>query len=144
MAGLPERVLIVRDQDLLNPNAEPAAKGGMVIPPAIVDRDGDALNTGTGTGKPAKDLSLNFVPVPYPDYHPATIMMRPSERQLWRVLNSSAITYLNLQVLLNGGPQMLGVVALDGVPINHNGMRRMASYGRTTWECRLAAESNLL
>ena len=124
VAGLPERVLIVRDQDLLNPNAPPATKEGMVIAPAVVDRDGDALNTGTGTGKPAKDLSLNFVPVAYPDYHPATIVMRPSEQQLWRVLNASAITYLNLQVLLNGGPQMLGVVALDGVPINHNGMSK--------------------
>ena len=36
----------------------------------LLDAEGDAMNTGTGTGKPAKDLSLNFVPVAYPDYHP--------------------------------------------------------------------------
>ena len=37
----------------------------------LIDRDGDAANNGTGFGKPAKDLSINFVPVPYPDYPPA-------------------------------------------------------------------------
>ncbi len=120
LAGLPERVLIVRDQDLLNPNAQPVSSDE-APPPVVLDRDGDIMNTGTGTGKPAKDLSLNFVPVPFPDYPSAVIRMRPSERQLWRVLNASAITYLNLQVLYNEVPQMLGVVALDGEPIHENG-----------------------
>ncbi|HTX14764.1 MAG TPA: multicopper oxidase domain-containing protein [Candidatus Baltobacteraceae bacterium] len=120
VAGLPERVLVVRDQDLLNPNAPPS-KSEPVVPRMLFDRDGDAANTGTGFGKPAKDLSINFVPVPYPDYPPASIKMRPGERQLWRVLNASAITYLNLQVLFNNAPQPLGLVALDGVPLNENG-----------------------
>ncbi|MGB2887087.1 MAG: multicopper oxidase domain-containing protein [Candidatus Acidiferrales bacterium] len=117
LAGLPERVLIVRDQELMNPNAEQPHSDNL---PALVlrDRKGDILNTGTGGGKPAKDLSLNFVPVPFPTYPPAIIRMKPSERQLWRVLNASAITYLNLRVLFDGAPQPLGVVALDGVPIN--------------------------
>jgi FtsP/CotA-like multicopper oxidase with cupredoxin domain len=122
LAGLPERVMIVRDQDLVNPNAAPTQSGSAPLPPVRLDADGDALNTGTGTGKPAKDLSLNFVPIPYPDYPPAVIAMRPSERQLWRVLNASAITYLNLQVLYGNAAQALGVVALDGVPINENRM----------------------
>jgi len=121
LAGLPERVLIVRDQDLIHPNAPPKSDA-VHMPPIILDAEGDVMNTGTGTGKPAKDLSLNFVPVPYPDYPPAIITMRPSEQQLWRVLNASAITYLNLQVLFNDSTQALGVVALDGVPINENGM----------------------
>jgi FtsP/CotA-like multicopper oxidase with cupredoxin domain len=86
-----------------------------------VDHDGDSANNGTGFGKPAKDLSINFVPVPYPDYPPAAIQMKPQERQFWRVLNASAITYLNLAVLYKRAPQQLGVVALDGVPINANG-----------------------
>ncbi len=47
--------------------------------------------------------------------------MKPEERQLWRVLNASAITYLNLAVLFKRAPQMLGIVALDGVPLNANG-----------------------
>jgi FtsP/CotA-like multicopper oxidase with cupredoxin domain len=120
VAGLHERVLVIRDQDLLNPNAPPA-KSEPVVPKFLVDHDGDAANTGTGFGKPAKDLSINFVPVPYPDYPPAAIQMKPQERQFWRVLNASAITYLNLAVLYKHAPQQLGIVALDGVPINANG-----------------------
>ena len=120
VAGLPERVLVIRDQDLLNPNAPPS-KSEPVIPKFMVDHDGDAVNNGSGFGKPAKDLSINFVPVPYPDYPPAAIKMKPNEKQLWRVLNASAITYLNLEVLFNRKPQPLGLVALDGVPLNQNG-----------------------
>jgi FtsP/CotA-like multicopper oxidase with cupredoxin domain len=104
--GLPERVLIIRDQALLNPD---------------IDRNGDTANNSTGFGKPAKDLSINFVPVPYPDYPPAAIRLRPGERQLWRVLNASSVTYLDLVLLFQRAPQQLGVVALDGVPINRAG-----------------------
>jgi FtsP/CotA-like multicopper oxidase with cupredoxin domain len=120
VAGLPERVLIIRDQDLLNPDAPPS-KSEPVVPKMLLDRDGDAASNGTGFGEPAKDLSINFVPVPYPDYPPAVIEMKPEERQLWRVLNASAITYLNLEVLFNRAPQPLGLVALDGVPLNQSG-----------------------
>jgi FtsP/CotA-like multicopper oxidase with cupredoxin domain len=123
VAGLPERVLIIRDQDLLNPNAPPA-KWEPVVPKMLIDRDGDAANNGTGYGKPAKDLSINFVPVPYPDYRPAVIEMKPEEQQLWRVLNASGITYLNLQLLYGQTPQPLGLVAMDGVPLNQNGLAR--------------------
>jgi FtsP/CotA-like multicopper oxidase with cupredoxin domain len=121
LAGLPERVLIIRDQDLLNPNAPPS-KSEPVVPRMLFDRDGDAANTGTGFGKPAKDISINFVPVPYPDYPPASIEMKPDEQQLWRVVNASEITYLNLELLIGHTPQPLGLVALDGVPLNENGM----------------------
>ena len=120
VAGLTERVLIIRDQNLLNPNAPPS-KSEPVLPKMLLDRDGDAANNGTGFGQPAKDLSINFVPVPYPDYLPAVIEMKPEETQLWRVLNASAITYLNLAVLFNRAPQRLGLVALDGVPLNADG-----------------------
>jgi FtsP/CotA-like multicopper oxidase with cupredoxin domain len=118
-AGLSERVLIIRDLDLVNPNAPPA-KSEPVVPKFMIDKDGDSANNGTGFGKPAKDLSINYVPVPYPDYPPATIEMKPGEKQLWRVLNASAITYLNLSVLFNRVPQSLGLVAMDGVPMNLN------------------------
>jgi hypothetical protein len=50
----------------------------------LIDRDSDAVNNGTGLGKPAEDLSINFVPVPWPDYLPAVLEMKPRERQLWR------------------------------------------------------------
>lgn len=117
LAGLPERVLVIRDQDLVNPHAPPSSSEP-VVPKMLIDRDGDSANNGTGFGKPAKDLSINFVPVPYPDYPPATLRMKPGERQLWRVLNASSVTYLNLALLFQRAPQQLGVVAIDGVPTN--------------------------
>jgi FtsP/CotA-like multicopper oxidase with cupredoxin domain len=129
LAGLPERVMIIRDQDLLNPDSPPS-KSEPVVPKTLIDRDGDSANNGTGFGKPAKDLSINYVPVPYPDYPPAVITMKPGERQLWRVLNASAITYLNLAVLYDRRPQELGIVALDGVPVNADGVTKNVLNGQ--------------
>jgi FtsP/CotA-like multicopper oxidase with cupredoxin domain len=120
LAGLPERVLVIRDQDVMNPNAPPS-KSEPVVPKLFIDHDGDSANNGTGFGLPAKDLSINYVPVPYPDYPPARIIIKPGERELWRVLNASAITYLNLAVLFNHAPQQLGIVAIDGVPLRWGG-----------------------
>ncbi len=133
LAGLPERVFVIRDQNLLNPDAPPS-KSEPVVPKNLIDRDGDAANNGTGFGTPAKDLSINFVPVPYPDYLPATIAMKPEEKQLWRVVNASAITYLNLEVLLGRSPQQLGLVAIDGVPLNQDGKAKDA----VNWQTHLA------
>ena len=124
LAGLPDRTFVIRDQELLHPDAEPAKSGGMPPPPVLRDAEGDILNTGNGGGKPAKDLSINFVPVPWPDYPPALIQVSPAEREVWRVLNASAITYLDLQILVENQPQSMGVVSLDGEPIDENGMAR--------------------
>ncbi len=121
LAGLPERVLVIRDQELLNPDAQPSTPDSAPHAVTLRDAEGDILNTGTDGGKPAKDLSLNFVPVAYPDYQPALIEMKPAGRKLWRVLNASGITYADLQVQYDGSPQPLGVAALDGVPIDDNG-----------------------
>ena len=120
VAGLPERVLMIGDQDLMHPDAPPS-KSEPIVSKSLIDRDGDAGNNGTGFGKPAKDLSINHVPVPYPDYPPASMTMKPGQREVWRVLNASAITYLNLAVLFQRAPQRLGIVAIDGIPINFNG-----------------------
>jgi FtsP/CotA-like multicopper oxidase with cupredoxin domain len=117
LAGLGERILVIRDQDLLNPDAEPKRTDSMPAPMVMRDAEGDILNTGTGGGKPAKDLSLNFVPVAYPDYEPAVLHMPPGQRELWRILNASAITYLDLQLLIDNRIQPLGLVSIDGVPI---------------------------
>ncbi|KWV46263.1 copper oxidase [Bradyrhizobium macuxiense] len=120
LAGLPERVLVIRDQDLVNPDAQPS-KSEPVMSKSQLDNDGDVANSGTGFGKPSKDLSVNFVPVPFPNYPPATLQMKPGERQLWRVLNASAITYLNLALLVGRAPQRVGVVGIDGVPLRFDG-----------------------
>jgi FtsP/CotA-like multicopper oxidase with cupredoxin domain len=130
LAGLPERVLVVRDQDLIHPDAVPAKAPAVPQAPVLRDAEGDILNTGTGEGKPSKDLSINFVPVAYPDYPPAMIAMKPGEQQLWRVVNASAITYLDLQILIGGAPQPMGLVSLDGVPVNEGGM----AANRILWE----------
>jgi FtsP/CotA-like multicopper oxidase with cupredoxin domain len=133
VAGLPERVLVIRDQDLLNPDAQPVQTDSMPPPLVMRDAEGDILNSGTGGGKPAKDLSVNFVPVPFPNYLPAKIKIRPQEKQLWCVLNASAITYLDLQMLVENKPQMLGVVSLDGVPINANS----ATQNKIIWQSHI-------
>ena len=91
LAGLPQQVLIVRD-NLVPGNPTP---GGNI---------------------PSWDVSLNFVPVAWPAFTPAVIQMKPGEKQLWRVLNASADTIIDLQLKYDGTPQPLEVVALDGVP----------------------------
>jgi len=92
LAGLPERTLVVRDQ--LLPNSE-----------------------GNDANIPAWDLSLNYVPVTYPNYTPAVIQTSAGRQELWRVANTSADTILNLEYLVNGTAQTLQVVAIDGYPI---------------------------
>ncbi len=96
VAGLPEHLFVVRDEKM----------------PAV-----------TGPGKPdpmrpTKQLSVNYVPVPYPNYPTPTVKMKPGERQFWRVLNASADTYLNLSLEFGAKRQSLGLVALDGVPLH--------------------------
>jgi hypothetical protein len=76
------------------------------------DADGDVINTGTD-GKPAKDLSINYIPVAFP------IISRPSfaeaaGKAILGVLNASAITYVDVQVLYNERVQPLELIALDG------------------------------
>jgi FtsP/CotA-like multicopper oxidase with cupredoxin domain len=135
VAGLPERVFVIRDQELLNPNAPPS-KFEPVVPKMMLGRDGNAANNGTGFGKPAFDLSVNYMTVPYPDYPTAQLAMKPGERQLWRVLNASAITYLNLSLLFGRAPQQLGIVAIDGVPIHRaggNSVRAGSNAASVTW-----------
>ena len=126
IAGMPERVLVIRDEPLLNPDA-PAPAGQAIV---LRDPEGDILNSGTGGGKPSRDLSINFVPVPFPDYPPATITVQPNQYQLWRVVNAAAVTYIDLQILQAGTPQAMGLVSLDGVPITKNG----AIPNRVLWQ----------
>ena len=99
VAGLPERVLILRDESV----------------PGLTE---DAEDAG-----PGKNISLNYVPVMYPLYRPAAVSAPPSQREFWRVLNAAADTYFDLQVRYGPviqdiqDPQPLDLVALDGVPV---------------------------
>ncbi|HEY6321552.1 MAG TPA: multicopper oxidase domain-containing protein, partial [Thermoanaerobaculia bacterium] len=92
VGGLRERVMVIRDNHVPG-NPTP---GGAV---------------------PSWDLSVNFIPVPYPTYTPAVIPMRRGEKQFWRVVNATADTILDLQVQYDGVPQPLQVIGLDGVPV---------------------------
>ncbi len=92
VAGLPERVFVMRDQDL----------------PASESND---------PGIPQTDLSINYVPILYPSYTPAVIQTGVSEQEFWRVLNTSADTMLNIEVVDNGVAQPLQIVSVDGVPL---------------------------
>jgi FtsP/CotA-like multicopper oxidase with cupredoxin domain len=97
VAGLPERVLVVRDQ--------PVA--------------GTSASSGTA---PSWDVTLNYVPIPFnatptPGFTPAIIKMQTGKKEFWRVSNSSADTILDLQLLYDNVAQPLTVVGFDGVPI---------------------------
>ena len=61
LAKLPERIIVLRDQSLSRVQQ---------------------LNT----LPPAWDVSINYVPVLYPEYQPAKIETRPAQKELWRVL----------------------------------------------------------
>jgi FtsP/CotA-like multicopper oxidase with cupredoxin domain len=96
VAGLPERMLVVRDQALVNG-------------PPIILHDNNKV-------EPFWDLSLNYVPVVYPVEQPAVLRMKAGQNEFWRVLNASANTILDLQLKYDGVQQPLQIVAFDGVP----------------------------
>jgi FtsP/CotA-like multicopper oxidase with cupredoxin domain len=91
VVGLPQQILLIRD-NLVPGNPNP---GGKV---------------------PSWDVSVNYIPVPYPDFTPAIVRMRPEQRQLWRVVNACADTILDLALTYDGVAQPLEIVGLDGVP----------------------------
>jgi len=102
VAGLRQRVLVLRDQ---------IVAGGLT----------------PGGDVPAWDLTLNNIPIAYPALAPAIMRMRAGERQLWRFSNSSADSLVDLQVLFDGVPQTLQIVALDGVPTGSQDGTRQGS-----------------
>ena len=83
---LPERLLIFRD-----------SKVGYDI----------KNNLNPDLTRPAMDLSLNYVPIVYPQYTPAWMYVKYVEKegdkqQFWRVVNSCSVTMLNLTVEYDG------------------------------------------
>jgi FtsP/CotA-like multicopper oxidase with cupredoxin domain len=91
VAGLPQRLLVLRDQPLRT------------------------LLTQTSTA-PFWDISANYVPVTYPDFVPSVLKMQSGSKEFWRVANASANTILDLQLKYDGKAQPLQVVGFDGVP----------------------------
>jgi FtsP/CotA-like multicopper oxidase with cupredoxin domain len=99
VSGLPQRILIVRDQNV----------------PGSPNPNGNV---------PSWDVTLNYVPITSPSnpksskFVPAILQMGAGDREFFRVSNSSADTILDLQYVFDGVPQTLHVVAIDGVSVN--------------------------
>src|SRR6476646_7475137 len=102
VAGLPQRVLVLRDQPLLN--------GFSWRAPA-----------------PFWDATVNYVPVPYPNYPPGIVKTTIGTQEFWRVANASANTIFDLEVDYDGKPQALQVVGLDGVPTGSQDGKRQGT-----------------
>lgn len=73
VARLPQRIFVIRDQNV-------------------------AGNPTPGGDIPSWDLTLNNVPIAYPSDTPAVMQMQAGEKQLWRVVNASADSILDLQL----------------------------------------------
>ncbi|HVU20668.1 MAG TPA: multicopper oxidase domain-containing protein [Rhizomicrobium sp.] len=96
VVGLPQRILILRDMPLID-------QGAVITP--------------TPPGPvPFWDLSLNYVPVIYPQYRPAIVKMHDGEKEFWRLVNASANSIFDIQITYDGVQQPLQIVAFDGVP----------------------------
>jgi len=110
VAGHPERLIVIRDQPQVQGLAEGPGNCGVNVP--------------------FQDISVNYVPIDSDatfnpsgqlksiTFTPAVLQMQASETEFWRVVNSSADTILDLQVLYDGVPQTLQIVAIDAVPVN--------------------------
>jgi FtsP/CotA-like multicopper oxidase with cupredoxin domain len=104
--GLRHRILVIGDQPQLQGLGEGPGNCGVDVP--------------------FQDLTVNKIPI---DSHqnpttgavtftPAVLHMQTTETQFWRVTNSTADSILDLQVLYDGVPQTMQIVAIDAVPVN--------------------------
>ncbi|MEA3150226.1 MAG: hypothetical protein QOD56_1165 [Gammaproteobacteria bacterium] len=109
VGGMPSRIFLVRDQKTLAGEEEGDGLCGFTDPQNAV---------------PNHDISVNYVPIDSsraPDrvlYTTNSLPVPVGAREFWRVANLSADTILDLQLLYDGGPQVLEIVAIDGVPVN--------------------------
>ena len=62
-------------------------------------------------------LTINFENATSVQGPSPSIVMKPGEKQFWRVLNATLQDFLPLQVWVNGVPQPLQLIALDGYPL---------------------------
>jgi FtsP/CotA-like multicopper oxidase with cupredoxin domain len=92
IASLPSRIILLRDQQRIGPEAP-------------------------GPAVPTWDISANFVPIVYPENKPALIAVTAGGKEFWRVVNAASDTIFNLQVLINGIAQPIQTLAIDGVPV---------------------------
>jgi FtsP/CotA-like multicopper oxidase with cupredoxin domain len=103
VAGMPSRIFLVRDQR-----------------PLAGDEDDCTISNRV----PNRDITVNYVPNNSSlvdgrvSFAHGSIAAPVGKREFWRVGNISADTILDLQLLYDGAPQALEIVAIDGVPVN--------------------------
>jgi len=88
VAGLPERVFVIRQQYLV-----PWVPGPY-------------------------QLSINYQVAAFPSFPSPIIQMKPNQKEFWRVANATIQDFMPLQVWFNGKPQQLELIALDGYPLD--------------------------
>ncbi len=66
-------------------------------------------------------LTINYQVSAFPFPRPK-IQMKPGEKQFWRVANATLQDFLPLQFQVNGTPQAMELVALDGYPLTKTRM----------------------
>ncbi|HSC17864.1 MAG TPA: multicopper oxidase domain-containing protein [Rhizomicrobium sp.] len=99
VAGLPERILVLRDQPL-------------------------SFGPTQGSKAPFWDVSINYVPIEYPRFKHSVIKMQAGKQEFWRIANASANSILDLELRYDGVAQPFQIVALDGVPTGSQDGRR--------------------
>jgi suppressor of ftsI len=97
LAGLPERVLVVRGRSIVNDTQSAELKERVDLSSKVC---------GSEHEPPEEVMTVNGVVRPQ-------IAIAPGERQFWRIVNASADRYLDLE--LEG--QTFEIVAMDGMPI---------------------------
>ena len=110
LAGLPQRVLVMRD----------AVTVGAPNKPGVADANGIIT--------PTWDMSLNYIPISYVFGVPSTppvIEMEAGQSEFWRVVNSGSDSILDFQILYDGVAQNLKVVELDSVPVGSQDGKRI-------------------
>ena len=96
VANLPQRLLMVRDNPL----------------PGSDDKKGNSSEE-----EPAWDLSLNYVPVPFPKYTPSIIPIKAKRETILAAGQHCGRHHPRGCFTYDGIPQTINVVGLDGVPV---------------------------
>lgn len=107
VAGVPERILVLRDS---YPPGEPVPPARAPRPTAQPGLRSALAPVCTGPGSENVEVNQEYRP---------TISIRPGETQFWRVANTSANTFVDLQV---DGTKLV-VIARDGEPIVYRDSR---------------------
>ena len=112
VSGLPEQAIVFRSE--------------LIHPRVIQEHPNDPK-------KPQEDISINYVPVRWPEYKPATLRMKPLEKQFWRIVNSCSATFVVLRLHYDFDLQQMIGVGRDNIPFGTNQYAEV-HYGLTEWQ----------